>query len=597
MFHLHSIFPFKLVLALFMLAGNSLIVKAENQLIQNGADSSLVASYIQKSKEARVKYDFIRADLYLDTAMMKAMKAKNNIKLAEIYLLKGNVKKLLNDKGAALDFFIQAMNTFEQLNEGRWMTTTYVDVAEFYRKIANYSEGLEFIEKAEQTYAKYELNDLVLLNKIYNRAAAIYNEYNPDPFVSIKSSRKALKLAVQIPDSSLMAISYNELGYTYKNLLKVDSSEYFYRQAEKLWMSAQKYHEALHAMSNSAMLYLHNDKDETRGIALYQRIIHLSDSLNVNFPLINVSYALYQTFLKQGDTINAFHYFLVHHDETMIVYNTKTSNELHNVNARFQNEKIQNEYRQVSEQLNQSSKSLEENQRQQFLLILFLALLIGFLLVIIYLFFRLRKSNKDLAIKNNEKDTLIQEIHHRVKNNLQFISSLINMQVQTTHNDKDTESLNETSRRINAMALVHEMLYNKANQKGISAKYYLEELIDSLSAMVNGDQQNIDFVLDIEDLDLNVSDTISIGMITSELISNSMKHAFLKIEHPQVHIKLFKTADNKIMYIISDNGVGFKGLLDTSSTLGLRLVDIFSRQLKGTYTILSDKGCSYTLDF
>jgi len=570
---------------------------AESEGDVNYPSNPKVNHYLDKAKEAQATYAFIQADLYLDTAMIFVLGEGSLQQKGEVYLQKGIVKKSLSDFGASLDFFINALAFFEEDNDSHNRTRAYVNLAEFYRKTVKYEQATEFIEKAKDMYSAAKLDDLVLLNKIYNRSAAINNEFNPDPSFSLGDSRKALSIAQKIPDSSLMAVSYNELGFTYKNLINVDSSEYFYLEAERIWMATGEYAEALHVRSNRAQLYLHNNYDKNSVIELYKNIVKLSDSLQVDFPMINVSWILYTLYLEKGDTISAFNYFRKHHDEALIMFNTKTRNELHNVNARFQNEKIQNEFNQVSEKLSESNLSLEKNQKQQFFLIVFLAVLLLSFLLIFYLFFRLRKYTKDLADKNAEKDSLIQEVHHRVKNNLQFISSLINMQLNTATSKKEEQSLNETSRRIKSMALVHEMLYNRADQKGISAKYYLEELIDSLYAFINSDDQKILFEMELVDIDLNVSDTISIGMITSEIISNSMKHAFDNQDSPLVRITLKETSPNCYTYSITDNGKGFKKVINIESTLGLRLIDIFSRQLKGQYTISGDKGFEYSLNF
>jgi two-component system, sensor histidine kinase PdtaS len=474
---------------------------------------------------------------------------------------------------------------------------TYVNIAEFYRKTGSHSDAKEFIEKALSTYQEHQVDDLLLLNKIYNRSAAINNESNPNPEFSLSDSRKALEIAKELSNNDLMAISYNEMGFTYKNLRKVDSSEIFYREAERIWMEQEKYQEALHAMANRAQLYQHNNYPENKFVNLYKQIIFLSDSLDVNYPLMNISWALYNLYLEKGDTTTAYRYFRIHHDETMEFYNSKTRSELHNVSARFKNEEIQSQYQAVRQELFQSSKNLEEKRKEQLFFIIGLSIMALLLALVGYLFFRLRSNNTVLAEKNKEKDTLIQEIHHRVKNNLQFISSLINMQVKNTSDEKETGSLLETSRRINAMALVHEMLYNSADQEGISLKYYLEELIDSLYTLVNSDNQHIEIEMDILDIQLNVSDTISLGMITSELISNSMKHAFKKTSKPKISIQLIQEGENSFTYILNDNGSGFPKTLKPERSLGLRLVDIFSRQLKGSYTIDGANGFVYTLKF
>jgi two-component sensor histidine kinase len=171
------------------------------------------------------------------------------------------------------------------------------------------------------------------------------------------------------------------------------------------------------------------------------------------------------------------------------------------------------------------------------------------------------------------------------------------MQVKSTQNAEEIEPLTEASRRISSMALVHEMLYNQADQKGISTKYYLEELIENLYSVVKSENQKIEFEMEIEDVLLNISDTISIGMITSELISNSMKHAFQNALNPTVFLSLKQNTDGTICYSIRDNGKGFDEKEVRENKLGLRLVDIFSRQLKGSYSIIGNAGFRYEMTF
>jgi two-component sensor histidine kinase len=553
--------------------------------------------FYTQAKKALDKYKYIEADLFLDSAILSAKDEDKDSSIATLYVEKGNVKKYLNDYGVALDYLFKAMRIFEKNGNDESLVNTYTDIAEFYRRTQDYATAEQFIEKAKNKYDDAQLDDLRKLNKIYHRSAAIHNEFNPDPKFSLNASFKALALAKKIGDSNLMAISYNELGFTYKNLVKIDSSDYYYKEAERLWMDAENYQSALHAMANRAQLYKHNNVRLAEVPVIYERIIFLSDSLNARYSLMNVSWQLYTIYLEQKDTTNAYRYFRLYHDETMKVYNSKTKKELYNVNAKFQNEKIQDEYKLVEAALDQSSKNLAQKREQQVYLITVLIFAFLLLIMIAFLVLKLRNSNKILAVKNDEKDSLIQEIHHRVKNNLQFISSLINMQVKNTDNPAENQALNETSRRINAMALVHEMLYNSVEEKGISVKYYIEELIDSLNAMINSEKQNIEIEMELEEVELNVSDTISVGIITSELISNSMKYAFDGVENPSINIHLTKDGQGGFNYRIVDNGVGTDKDLQKDRSLGLRLVDIFSRQLKGTYTLDGSNGFSYTLNF
>lgn len=554
-----------------------------------------IEDYRARAKEFRLQFQLIQADQLLDTAMVLSINAKNLKCLATVYLDKAIVKKQLNDQGPALEYYIGAMRLFEAEKDYKNLTITYLEMAEFYRKVMKFTDAVESIIKAKYTYNQFNFKDTVLLAKIYNRSAAINAEYNPNPRISMKDSRKAIELARAIGDSVLMAVSYNEIGFSYKNLRQFDSAEYFYKEAERLWMANAKYAEALHAMNNRAQLYTHYNNG--KGIPLYKRIITLSDSLKVNYSLLPVYWALYYDRIQVGDTLAAFRYFFNYHNEADKVFNAQTANEFHNINSRFKNEKILSEYQEVSKELEESSKNLELKRKEQSYLITFLIVLIISLSIIVFLVFKLKKSNKDLGKKNSEKDTLIQEIHHRVKNNLQFISSLMNMQMKASGSPQDDKTLNDTSRRINAMALVHEMLYNRSDNSGIAIKLYIEELVESLNDLVSTEEDKITFEISVVDFDFKVADAISLGMISSELISNSLKHAFHNSKEPKVKISLLKTGIDTYTFIYADNGTGF--ILDQKDkkTLGLRLVDIFSRQLKGDYSINGDKGFEYTLQF
>ncbi len=207
-----------------------------------------------------------------------------------------------------------------------------------------------------------------------------------------------------------------------------------------------------------------------------------------------------------------------------------------------------------------------------------------------------KKRTKNLETALAEQLSLTQEIHHRVKNNLQLIRAIIEMQINSTPNASNKGVLKDTSRRINAMTLVHEMLYTTEKIEKISAKTYLNELVEKINEMVNDESLNIEFKLDIENVYFNISDCVSVGMITSELLSNSIKYAFIDIQQPIIQINLlYNTSTKKAVYTVKDNGVGFANV--SPGGLGLRLIDIFTRQLNATYTIDTKHGSCFTFEF
>ncbi|MFY7965848.1 MAG: histidine kinase dimerization/phosphoacceptor domain -containing protein [Chitinophagaceae bacterium] len=154
-----------------------------------------------------------------------------------------------------------------------------------------------------------------------------------------------------------------------------------------------------------------------------------------------------------------------------------------------------------------------------------------------------------------QKEVLIQEIHHRVKNNLQFIISLIDFElIKTEKKISAKEALHNTSRRLLAMVLVHEMLYRKDNFETIQIKNYITELINTLKNLTDNDYSKIHFEIDIDDYPLNIVQCTFIGIITSEVITNSIKHAFNDTNEPKISLQLnINNSLNEAEYIIIDN--------------------------------------------
>jgi two-component system, sensor histidine kinase PdtaS len=147
---------------------------------------------------------------------------------------------------------------------------------------------------------------------------------------------------------------------------------------------------------------------------------------------------------------------------------------------------------------------------------------------------------------------------------------------------------------------VHEMLYNKDTIGTISVKKYLEELIESLQELVSSHSKPIKFDLQIEDKIVDINKSIALGMITSELVSNSIKYAFINTQYPLITITLknIKNQDTSNMqFCLKDNGIGFTDIHKKTTSLGMRLISIFSRELEGDFNFENLNGLKYTLTF
>lgn len=212
----------------------------------------------------------------------------------------------------------------------------------------------------------------------------------------------------------------------------------------------------------------------------------------------------------------------------------------------------------------------------------------------------IQKIRDRQQIKNSlkEKETLLKEIHHRVKNNLQIISSLLDL--QEVYVDDDPTAVNvlkESQNRVLSMAMIHEMIYQSEDLSHINFSDYIRNLVSNLFHSY-GAESNINSEIDVDEIHLNIETSVPLGLLISELISNSLKYAFPTNKTGEISVKL-SNKGQKFKLIISDDGVGIPEEIDfnTESTLGLRLVNSLVNQLNGTIQLNRTNGTKYTITF
>lgn len=197
----------------------------------------------------------------------------------------------------------------------------------------------------------------------------------------------------------------------------------------------------------------------------------------------------------------------------------------------------------------------------------------------------------------NEKENLIREVHHRVKNNLQVVSGLLHLQADKVKDDKDIFAMfNESINRINAMSMIHEKLYRNKDFKQINMKDYLTHLVKNVVNTYK-DDHSINLKMELQDLTLGIDQSILCGLVINEIVSNSCKHAFKESSNSmcQIVLKMFNGGDY-LKFLISDNGKGMN--IDdakNSETLGMQLIFNLAEQMDAKLDVKSeiDKGTEY----
>lgn len=516
---------------------------------------------------------------------------------AIVYNQLGNNYKSSRDLSKALNYYLEAEAILEKESSNHNLTKLYTDMAEYYRSLSQYGDARKYIKKANDLFFKQSSRDTSQLIRIYNRYAAITNENSPSDS-SLMFSIKALELCRKTGDLYNEAVSHNEIGFAMKNRRNVDSSINCYKRAYDLWIKVNADADAVHAKYNLALLLSHNNYSKKIVAPIYKEIIEIVKKKKINYPLDEVYFGLSNCYFFSGDSLDYYRYRKLGY-EALLDKNRKTFDlEVNNIKEKYENKKYIEKLTAYTNELIETEKNLNLKEKENRVIYISLNLLLLLLFIIGILLRRIYDNNKILNVKNKEKDVLIQEIHHRVKNNLQFVSSLINMQINSSKSNLEIESLNDASRRIRSMALVHEMLYNQDNLEGVDIKKYLEELMSSINEIVNSKNIPIAFNINCEKIIFETTKAIALGMITSELVSNSIKYAFKKTLKPSIHIELKNINDNKIQFSVKDNGSGITGKTDDKTEkLGMRLISIFSRQIKGDYSFQNDGGLVYTIIF
>jgi PAS domain S-box-containing protein len=211
-----------------------------------------------------------------------------------------------------------------------------------------------------------------------------------------------------------------------------------------------------------------------------------------------------------------------------------------------------------------------------------------------------KKMENQIKGSLKEKEVLLREIHHRVKNNMQVISSLLSVQSQTIKDDTIRGLFKESQNRIRSIALVHELLYQSANLDQIEYGEYLKKMFIPLFESYNIDQRKVSIAIDAARVMIAIDKAVSCSLIVNELISNSLKHAFPGDRKGAITIRFgLDTAGGEYILEYGDNGVGLPPGLDvkTLKTLGMRLIALLTKQLDGTLEMVPGEGTRFRISF
>ena len=498
----------------------------------------------------------------------------------------------------AIKQFIEAIKLFEELKDLNELAHCYSQMGIAYYLQYQYDNALKYYDKSIELYKKTaNKKDLA---GVYINQGISYTYVKKMDLAEINYN-EALKIYQEINYEPGFAPAYNSLAKIYYSKKEYTKAISYYKLAEEYSLKSNNKYHLITNYNSLAMCYKELKEYETakayseKSIAISKEVGSVERELFCHETMADILFSM-------GDYKNAYASFQNYASLKDTVFNQDKNDAIAEMQARFDVEKNQQKVKEIELQKKIDN---EANTKQQLILIVVIVVILISLVFTILLFRNKQKVNslleqKNAAIQANleQKEVMMSEIHHRVKNNLQMVSSILDLQARDLTDEKSMRVIEDSLSRINAISLIHQRLYQSDNIRGIKINTYLQELafdiLKNFSSSVT--TTPIQLTSKVDDLNMDLESAIPIGLITAELITNACKYAFLSIEKPEITITLNKQQDALVL-IVTDNGIGKQATVNESgTTFGTKLIKSLSRKLRAEITEdTSEKGTSIQL--
>lgn len=487
-------------------------------------------------------------------ASRKAAEESDNIEgLAGSYNGLGIVQRRMKDLDAAFEYYGKALPLYRDLKNANGTSTVLLNLAIIEKQRNNFESALDLYAESLSEAKLLDPPDEGLFGYVYGNMSSLHNSMK-NYQEAIEYGEKALEIRKKTGAKFEVANSY--LGLAVNHL-----------QLNNLSLARQNLEES----------ELNTDSTNWSELA---NIYNLKAKLEHKAQNDRQAY----TYLQKAN---------VFRDSVYTLGNKKQIDEL---NAKFESEIKEENIAQL--ELQDELNTTKIRQKNMLIYGLLAAMLLATFLGV-----QIHRRNKRIKEQNlvissalSEKETLLKEIHHRVKNNLQIISSLLGIQSRSVENPQAKEALEEGRSRVRSMSLIHQNLYSKNNLTGIQMDQYLNKLARDLLRNYKVSAGSISLKTEANDLKLDVETVIPIGLIVNELVTNALKYAFPDDRDGQIFIDLAEK-ENQLVLSVSDNGIGLdENLLQGSSdSFGQKLIQAFRSKLAADLEIDGSDGTSVTL--
>jgi two-component sensor histidine kinase len=531
-------------------------------------DLALVFDKISKPDKA---IQFYRRSLQLFTKLNnKSAMQKNALSLGRIYL---SLEKL----DSAYYFINQSLVLSTQENSTNAFYESKIELANLYYIKKEYASMKEIIQEIDTAAAKpkQDFFNVRLFVLKGNYAMALHSESEAlEAFNKAESlSHQGFTPFIDYYIKSNLAEAYYRNGnlskaYELVKYLNHNSNSYSSKENQKLAESIAKNSELTIRDKEIDYLKIQNQLNEER----LKRELMLREGLRRENALKDFS-------LAQEQQLNA----------AAIREKTLQAQQLEKEKALSLSLIRENDLRKAT---------LADERNFQAFLWTGIILLMALALLVFYLFRKQQEKNSIILKQTKDLEFVNKEVHHRVKNNLQVISSLLDLQSKYTQDVRFESLLNESKHRVQSMAFIHQNLYESAGMNMVDMPNYIQNLVDHLWTAYQRDGEQVEIEVDVKPMQLHMDLVVSIGMIINELVTNSLKYAFTDRTNGKIRVALSETS-NLFQLEVSDNGIGIPESIDVAgaNSFGYKMVRAFVQKLKGTMQIARDRGTTIQIQF
>lgn len=527
----------------------------------------------------------------LDAAEAVLKKAEIKVAESDLAFLNtqlGYVFERRGQLGRAADFALETLELGEKLNDKKAIGIAYSDLSNLFWKQEKYEEGLEYGLKSLSYFEERNLDDLDYDFTLY----VVGNNY-----LSLKQYDKAMEYYKRSIEIGERYGFYNNLSDIYISLVDLYVFLNQFNKAEEAGKNAIKY---AYLLDNAFMLmrsYLSVGELQIQNKNYPAAIENIQKSIEVATPVFGDGFFLSKAYKSLGEAYakneqyqEAYKAFSDYDSLNRIVFTVEADQRISQLQTEFNVAQKENTI-----QLQETK--LQQQQTSQNLISLIAGLLFLILVVLFVSFRNNRKKNRLLRKQNKEKEFLLKEIHHRVKNNLEVVSSLLALQTAQIKDPNVVSAMKESQNRVYSMSIIHQRLYQNDHLSSIEMKDYFfnlgSHILDSF-----GEEDRIKINYKMPELHLDVDTAVPLGLIVNELLTNSLKYAFPNKQPGEITIYLDKKSAQEIQLLVKDNGIGqTEGEPVKGTGFGKKLIDLLTRQLDGTMQVIYTSGTQYLFSF